>query len=188
MAAGQEQCADIEGPLGAEVDALIEQRGPHLGRGHVDEPVAVQHVEDRLLLLGAQGTRLPPLAVRGRRRPLGWRADLTARLGLTPESPALLPSANATNLRVFSGDQFRLVPPTDLSGMHVMILDDTLTTGSRTQSAALALRRYGARYVTVMVISRYLRPRVGNNAEFTTARLRRDYSPDICPVTGGDCP
>ena len=75
MAAGQEQCADIEGPLGAEVDAFIEQRGPHLGRGHVDEPVAVQHVEDRLLLLGAQGTRLPPLAVRDRRRPLGWRAD-----------------------------------------------------------------------------------------------------------------
>jgi hypothetical protein len=59
MAAGQEQCADIEGPLGAEVDAFIEQRGPHLGLGHVDEPVAVQHVEDRLLLLGAQGTRLP---------------------------------------------------------------------------------------------------------------------------------
>ena len=57
MAAGQEQCADIAGPLGAEVDAFIEQRGPHLGRGHVDEPVAVQHVEDRLLLLGAQGTR-----------------------------------------------------------------------------------------------------------------------------------
>jgi hypothetical protein len=75
MAAGQEQCADIEGPLGAEVDAFIEQRGPHLGRGHVDEPVAVQHVEDRLLLLGAQGTRLPPLAVRDRRWPLGWRAD-----------------------------------------------------------------------------------------------------------------
>ena len=41
MAAGQKQCADIEGPLGAEVDAFIEQRGPHLGRGHVDEPVAV---------------------------------------------------------------------------------------------------------------------------------------------------
>jgi len=41
MAARQKQCADIEGPLGAEVDAFIEQRGPHLGRGHVDEPVAV---------------------------------------------------------------------------------------------------------------------------------------------------
>jgi hypothetical protein len=75
MAAGQDQCADIEGPLGAEVDAFIEQRGPHLGRGHVDEPVAVQHVEDRLLLVDAQGTRLAPLAQRDRRRPLAWRAD-----------------------------------------------------------------------------------------------------------------
>jgi DNA invertase Pin-like site-specific DNA recombinase len=46
MAAGQEQRADIEGPLGAEVDAFIEQRGPHLGRGHVDKPVAVQHVAE----------------------------------------------------------------------------------------------------------------------------------------------
>src|ERR1700694_1005196 len=65
----------IEGRLRAEVDTFVEQRGPHLGRGHVDEPVAVQHVEDRLLLLGAQGTQLRPFAVRDRRRPLRCRAD-----------------------------------------------------------------------------------------------------------------
>src|SRR6202171_4071368 len=65
----------IEGRLRAEGDTFVEQRGPHLGRGHVDEPVAVQHVEDRLLLLGAQGTRLRPFAVRDRRRPLRCRAD-----------------------------------------------------------------------------------------------------------------
>src|SRR5260370_818089 len=80
MAAGQEQCADIEGPLGAEVDAFIEQRGPHLGRGDVDEPVAVQHVEDRLLLLGARGPGWPPWGVRVRRRPPGWRADAVPRV------------------------------------------------------------------------------------------------------------
>jgi hypothetical protein len=73
MAAGQEQCADIEGPLGAEVDAFIEQRGPPQGGRHVDEPVAVRHVEDRLLLLGAQATRLPPLPVRDRRRVTNWQ-------------------------------------------------------------------------------------------------------------------
>jgi hypothetical protein len=83
MAAGQEQCADIEGPLGVEVDAFIEQRGLHLGRGHVDEPVAVQHVEDRLLLLGAQGTRLPPLAVRDRRR-----VTLLVIRGISPSPPS----------------------------------------------------------------------------------------------------
>src|SRR6202171_156427 len=65
----------IEGRLRTEVDTVVEQRGPHLGRGHVDEPVAVQHVEDRLLLLGAQGTRLRPFAVRDRRRALRCRAD-----------------------------------------------------------------------------------------------------------------
>jgi hypothetical protein len=83
MAAGQEQCADIEGPLGAEVDAFIEQRGLHLGLGHVDEPVAVQHVEDRLLLLGAQGTRLPPLPVRDRRR-----VTLLVIRGISPSPPS----------------------------------------------------------------------------------------------------
>ena len=53
----------------------------HLKAGDMSTKlVAVQHVEDRLLLLGAQGTRLPPLAVRDRRRSgRSWRRP---RLGV----------------------------------------------------------------------------------------------------------
>jgi hypothetical protein len=41
--------------------------------------------------------------------------------------------------------------------------------------------------VSVLVVSRYLRPGYGHNAEFIKKRLQRDYNPRICPVTGGDC-
>jgi hypothetical protein len=54
-----------------EVDALVEQRGPHLGRREVDEALAVQHVQDRLLLLLSQRPRLWAVAVRDGRGPFG---------------------------------------------------------------------------------------------------------------------
>ena len=67
----------------------------------------------------------------------------------------------------------------------MLLLDDTWTSGSRTQSAALTLRRCGAAYVSVLVIGRYLKP--GPNAEFIKTRLHGDYDPYRCPVTGGGC-
>jgi hypothetical protein len=42
----------IKRRLRAQVNAFIEQGGPHLSRCDVDEPIAVQHIEDRLLLSG----------------------------------------------------------------------------------------------------------------------------------------
>src|SRR5664280_78680 len=44
-----------------EVDALVEQNRPDLGGGQVDEPVAVQRVEDRLALDRAQPRALSPV-------------------------------------------------------------------------------------------------------------------------------
>jgi hypothetical protein len=58
----------------SEVDALVEERGPHLGRREVDEALAVQHVQDRLLLLLSQRPRLWPVAVRDGRGPFGYWA------------------------------------------------------------------------------------------------------------------
>jgi hypothetical protein len=116
----------------------------------------------------------------------------TTDFGLTNDSLRLVPgpSAVATSSRIVSADQFRIHPDSaDLTEKHVLVLDDTWTTGSNTQSAALALRRHGAKYVSVMVMGRYLVPGYGQNAAFIKERLHgRDYSPDICPVTGGDCP
>lgn len=100
----------------------------------------------------------------------------------------LVPSPGATYQRIISESQFEIVPKRSLSGEHVLVLDDTWTTGSRTQSAALALHDAGADHVSVMVIGRWLSQTYGSNAEFIKTRLRRDYDPRICPVTGGDCP
>ena len=95
---------------------------------------------------------------------------------------------SASAQRIISGSQFEIVPKRSLSGEHVLVLDDTWTTGSRTQSAALTLHDAGADHVSVMVIGRWLSQTYGGNAEFIKTRLRRDYNPRICPVTGGDCP
>jgi hypothetical protein len=59
----------------------------------------------------------------------------------------LVPGPGATNKRIVSGDQFEVVPKRSLKGEHVLVLDDTWTTGSRTQSAAprTPRRRRGSR-------------------------------------------
>ena len=57
---------------------------------------------------------------------------------------ALVPARGAINDRVVSASQFEIVPKRSLSGRHILVLDDTWTTGSNTQSAALTLRQAGA--------------------------------------------
>jgi phosphoribosylpyrophosphate synthetase len=104
------------------------------------------------------------------------------------ESLALAPAAGATDDRVISAEQFEVASRRSLEGQHVLVLDDTWTTGSRTQSAALALRAAGAGHVSVLVVGRWLSAGFGGNAEFIKTRLRRDYDPGLCPVTGGACP
>jgi hypothetical protein len=90
--------------------------------------------------------------------------------------------------RAIRSDKFVLRPEASLDGEHVLVLDDTWTTGSNAQSAALALRRAGAVAVSVMVVGRWLSPGFGKTAEFIRTRLGRGYDPDVCPVTGGLCP
>lgn len=101
---------------------------------------------------------------------------------------ALVPAPGAIKDRVVSASQFQIMPKRSLSGRHILILDDTWTTGSNTRSAALTLRHAGADHVSVMVVGRWLSQTYGNNAEFIRTRLRRDYDPGVCPVTGGQCP
>jgi phosphoribosylpyrophosphate synthetase len=113
---------------------------------------------------------------------------LTTRMNATRDSPRFVVSPRGTGERSVSPDRFVLEAPTDLSGQHVLILDDTWTTGANAQSAVLAVRRAGAAAVSVMVVGRWLRPDFGHNAAFIKARLDRDYDPLVCPVTGGDCP
>lgn len=101
---------------------------------------------------------------------------------------ALVPAADATSDRVVSATQFDVASTRSLDGQHILVLDDTWTTGSRAQSAALALRAVGAGHVSVLVVGRWLSPGFGHNTDFIKTRLGRDYDPGTCPVTGGACP
>ena len=82
----------VERRFRAQVDAFIEQGGPHLGWGEVGEPVAVQHLEDRLLLGSAQRPRLMTLPMRDARWALavavpGFAGGAGSSRPATPRSP-----------------------------------------------------------------------------------------------------
>ncbi|MFE4966251.1 hypothetical protein [Streptomyces sp. NPDC056660] len=69
-----------------------------------------------------------------------------------------------------------------LWGEHVLLVDDTWTTGNHVQSAAAALKSAGAGAVAVVVLGRHLnRDYEATAAHIEQARLRR-FSWDVCPV------
>ncbi len=73
-------------------------------------------------------------------------------------------------------------------GEHILVLDDTWTTGSRTQSAALLLRQHGAVHVSVMTVARWLDRSWAPTKAFVGSRLTTAFAPNRCPVTGTSCP
>jgi hypothetical protein len=83
----------------------------------------------------------------------------------------LRPSADAFALDERAGRIVR--------GKHVLLVDDTLTTGAHAQSAALSLRRAGARSVVVAVLARALRPHMNETAGRYLASAR-PLHPDRC--------
>jgi hypothetical protein len=127
---------------------------------------------------------IPSLTSRPGRHPF---TELAHPMNTACDAVALMPAADATCDRAIN-DKFVLQPAARLDGRHVLILDDVWTTGSTAQSAALAVRRAGAAAVSVMVVGRWLNPDRRATADFIAARLHRDYDPDICPVTGAECP
>jgi hypothetical protein len=127
---------------------------------------------------------IPSLTSRPGRHPFG---ELVYPMNAVSDAVALMPAPDARCDRAIN-DKFVLAPAARLDGQHVLILDDTWTTGSTAQSAALAVRRAGATAVSIMVVGRWLSPDRQLTANFIKARLHRDYNPDICPVTGAECP
>lgn len=80
--------------------------------------------------------------------------------------------------------------PYDLTGHHVVLLDDTWVTGGHAQGAAVRLRNAGAARVTILVLARMLKTDFGPTAEFVRKYNlpHPPYELTICPVTGGACP
>ncbi len=106
--------------------------------------------------------------------------------GVMPEPEvSLTAAASVANARDLNRDHFHVASRLT-SGSHVLLLDDTWTSGGHAQSAVLALRDAGANHVSVLVVARWIREDFGDNAQFL--RDLSDYDPAICPWTGAECP
>jgi hypothetical protein len=77
-----------------------------------------------------------------------------------------------------------VVPPT--GAKHVLLVDDTWTSGGHVQSVSAALKLAGVERVSALIVARWLDPSWSNTQELISG-LREDFDPDICPLTGGPC-
>ena len=89
--------------------------------------------------------------------------------------------------RMTSADRFTLAANSQVRGRHILLIEDTWTTGGNAQSAALTLRGGGAASVTIVALARWLKPEEPPNGAFVTSRLTEDYDPLICPVNNPNC-
>lgn len=88
---------------------------------------------------------------------------------------ALQPSANPGAGRAVNAERFELIAPVE--GAHVLLLDDTWTTGSSIQSAAGRLKEGGAASVGVVVVGRHVHADfAANDARLNELPRRYDWS------------
>jgi len=95
---------------------------------------------------------------RGRPGPHPLRVLLRGFLSLPWADLVTQPGANLW-VRDLDPDRFRAPGP--LTGAAVLLLDDTWTSGASVQSAAVALKRAGARSVAAVVLGRHGPPATG---------------------------
>ncbi len=70
---------------------------------------------------------------------------------------------------------------------HVLVVDDTWTSGSKAQSAALAVRAAGAEMITVLCVARWCRQDWPDHRALLDA-CTEPYDAWVCPVTRAACP
>lgn len=72
---------------------------------------------------------------------------------------------------------------------HVLVLEDTWVQGSNAVSLAVAAKRAGAGFVSVLPIARMLDSRFAITGQWLdTPAAETAFDPDFCPVGRGDCP
>ncbi|MGX2996098.1 ComF family protein [Streptomyces sp. JNUCC 64] len=95
----------------------------------------------------------------------------------------LVPGPKATSLgRVPSRERYT---SQRLRGEHVLLVDDTWTTGSHAQSAAATLKSAGAGRVAVVVLGRHLNIGYGTTASHVEQAMLRRFSWGICVLRDG---
>lgn len=118
-------------------------------------------------------------------------ADIARQVRQVPEFDRLLlalgpGAADAT--RTIRDDRF--IVPTEyrdrVLGRHVLVVDDTWTTGSKMQSAAIALKTAGAAEVTGLCLARWCRWDWPDHAALLET-LKTPYDALFCPAQHAIC-
>jgi hypothetical protein len=110
------------------------------------------------------------------------------RAGLAgPEIELLTVGGTHAGRRATSPDRFTLAAGSTARGRHVLLIEDTWTSGGNAQSAALTLRNAGAASVMIVALARWLNPEEQPTGEFVSNWLTKDYDPFVCPVGDPDC-
>ena len=180
--------------------AVAGQESGYLMRGYKARPPVAEHrmVVGLLLHLALEGhTRcagilgglpvthwatVPSLPPKPYEHPLHGLVISRARGAEAP----LVAAAGVQQPRAVNADHFACNMPLP-EGSHVLLIDDTWTTGGHAQSAVLALRKAGATRVSVLVVARWLKEDYGDNKQFIADMRTRDFNTRICPWTGGSC-
>lgn len=99
------------------------------------------------------------------------------------EAPLALAPGSEGQSRGYSPSKFIAAPITP--GSHVILIDDSWTTGANVQSAATALKSAGAGEVSAMVLARLLNDSWEPTRAFLAqAGLRSPFDPSRCPWPG----
>ncbi|WP_063910032.1 ComF family protein [Herbidospora yilanensis] len=122
-------------------------------------------------------------STRGRQGEHPLRALIGSHLRAFPWVQLTANSRVPADLRAFHPDRFTAASP-DLVGAHVLLLDDTWTTGARVQAAAYALKQAGASRVAAVVLGRHVNPGYGGWKPILNAIKDQPYRQEICAVHG----
>lgn len=106
---------------------------------------------------------------------------------LSGHEVVLTAAATTSDPRAVDVNHFAVDRPL-AAASHVLVVDDTWTTGGHAQSAALALRAAGAARVSVLVLARWIDKDDQASRDFVRGLRDRDFDPSICPWTGEACP
>lgn len=125
------------------------------------------------------------------------RTDHPLETKLLPLFPSILTRVAVTRLApVRDGERQMLIDPsinrigTDVTGRHVLVLEDTWTRGFNALSLAVGLKQAGASKVSVLTVARYLNANhPATKAWLKTNSPLHSYDPTFCPVTRSpECP
>jgi hypothetical protein len=184
--------------------AVEGKQSHYLMRGYkASEPVSIQEHRSVVTLLAFAGlylhmeclgriaslpvthwTSVPSLPAKPGEHPL--HQILGPIMVNIPEIP-LTAAVNVSAPRAFRDNHFFAAYQLPYAS-HVLVIDDTWTSGGHAQSAALAVKFAGASKVSILSLARYFRESYGDNEKFASEYLTQDYDPRRCPWRPEGCP